>query len=137
MLRSPSCMAEGGSRRDGKGMDGMSSGKLGAEFFRVIEDMEDIRLESLLVHESFFSFFAGFSSLLDTSKLFVDMLRGGAPFLDSLCRRPKDRQLLSDDDRGRAGTGSFDCEDGGGLGDVDSVLKVLCMELDVGGRVDF
>ena len=47
----------------------MSSAMLGAEFLRVIEEIEDIRLKSLLVLESFFSFFVDFSSLLETSKL--------------------------------------------------------------------
>lgn len=115
----------------------MSSGMLGAEFFRVMEEMEDIRLKSLLVRESFFSFLAGFSSLLDSTKLFVDILRGGPPCFDSLCRRPNDRQLLSEDDRGRLATGSIDCAEDGGLGDIGSVLVALCFELDVGGRVDF
>ena len=47
-------------------MDGISSGnvELEAEFFRVIDEIDDMRLKSLLVLESFFSFFAGFSSLL-------------------------------------------------------------------------
>lgn len=106
-------------------MEGAASVILGAEFFLVIEDMEDIRLKSLLVLESFFSFFTGFSSPLETSKLWVDILRGGPPFFDSLSRRPKDRQLLSDDDLGRLEVGSCDCEDEGGPGEAGSALMGL------------
>jgi len=64
------------------------------------------------------------------------MLRGGPPFFDSLSRRPKDRQLLSDDDLGRLEMGSWDCEDEGDLGEVGSVLMGLCRELEVVGRVE-
>lgn len=137
MLRSPIWTAEGGSRTEGNGTEGISSAMLGAEFFLLIEVIEDIRLKSLLALESFFSFFVGFSSLLEMSKLCTEVLRGGPPFLDSLIRRPKDRQLLSDDDRGRLAVGSIDCADEGGLGDVGSVLTGLFRELEVGGRVDF
>lgn len=69
MLRSPICTAEGGSRREGRGIEGAASAILGVEFFLVMEDIEDILLKSLLVLESFFSFFAGFSSPLEISKL--------------------------------------------------------------------
>jgi hypothetical protein len=64
--------------------------------------MDDILLKSLLVLESFFSFFSSrLSSTL--SKLCVEWLRGGpAGALDSLSLLPKDLQLLSEEDRGRA-----------------------------------
>lgn len=89
--------------------------------------MVDILLKSLLVLESFFSFFSSrFSSVI--SRLWVEMLRGNPPLdLDSLIRRPNDLQLLSDDDRGWLDEG-----------DVGSILVgLLCLELLDEGRVDF
>ena len=70
MLRSPTCTGGGGSRRDGSDVWSSSCIELVVEFFREMEAAEDMRLKSLLVLESFFSFFSTFSSAL--SKLCVD-----------------------------------------------------------------
>lgn len=86
--------------------------------------MVDILLNSLLVLESFFSFFSSFFSS-GISKLCEDWLRGGPPAFDSLIRRPNDLQLLSEDDRG-----------GFEMGEVGSIFDGLCLELLEDGLVD-
>ena len=143
MLRSPTWTAGGGSLSEGSCVACISSScrvRLGPEFLRDIEDMVDILLKSLLVLESFFSFFSSrLSSTL--SRLCAEWLRGGAvEVLDSLSLLPNDLQLLSEDERGKAEElWSLECADDGGLGEVGSDLGgTLTGLLDrVGGRFDF
>ena len=97
-----------------------------------IDEIEDIRLNSLLVRESFFSFLPSrLSSSL--SKLCIDWLRVVELLFDSLNRRPKDLQLLSDEDRGPA-LASLVAGETGGLGDIGSALAELPLDP---GTVDF
>jgi hypothetical protein len=81
------------------------SARLLLEFFHGMADMEeDMRLNILLVRDSFLSFFSSLFS--SPSWLCTD--------LDSLMRRPKALQVLSDDAREGALLGSRECDDDGG-----------------------
>jgi hypothetical protein len=118
MFRSPTCTGGGGSRSDAKEVERMSfsgSVKLLLEFLKDMAAIEeDMRLNILLVRESFLSFFSFLSSFLSSpSWLCTD--------LDSLMRRPKLLHVLSDDAREGALLGSRECDEEGG-GDAGSGL---------------
>ena len=106
-FKSPTCIGGGGSRSDAKDVDRMSfSGSvklpLPLEFFQGIEDMdEDIRLNILVVRDSFFSFLSSFFS--SPSWLWTDLV--------SLIRRPKLLHVLSEDVREGAWLCSRECDD--------------------------
>lgn len=94
-------MGGGGSRSDASDVDCMllSVVKLLLELFQGIDDMdEDMRLNILVVRDSFFSFFSSPSWLCTDD-------------LDSLMRRPNALHVLSDDVREGARLCSRECDD--------------------------
>lgn len=116
MFKSPTWTGGGGSRRDDNEVERMSfSGrfKLLLEFFQGMAAMDDdIRLNILLVRDSFLSFLSSFLS--SPSWLWTD--------LDSLIRRPKALHVLSEDVREGAILCSLECDEEVARGEVGSGL---------------
>jgi hypothetical protein len=114
MLRSPTCTDGGGSRRDAREVAPKlcsGSARLLLEFFHGFPDMVDMRLNILLVRDSFFSFLS--SRLSSPSWLWIEV--------DSLIRRPNGLQPLSDDVRDGAMLCSRECDIEGAFGEEGSV----------------